>query len=544
MKPITILSLFDGISGGQVALERIGIPVEKYYASEIDKFAIQVTQKNYPNTIQIGDVEKIDFKQFEGKIDLLIGGSPCTNLSICGNRKGLEGDESRLFWEFVRAIKECKPKYFFLENVESMSDKDKEIISQALGCYPIMINSSLVSAQNRRRYYWFNWGDKQYNLFGMPTCDIPQPKDKKIVLKDILENEYAIICLNCGKTLTKAVDKSVALCARDYKGFRNIQESTRVLEPICVNVPELVKVRKYEVDIDNLKKILKEHKTLSNKDIAKNLNYPISTVEHWFRNDNSFSIPPSEIWFKLKELLNIETDVFDKSIVEFEERLSNYDKSSRKYFVYGKMSTLTCGNNDEIIEPLTPYVEKQYEKYNKKHNEIPEMFNPYNCLKIEDKAPTLTTSSGRQSSSSTVMLFEPCIYQLPHGYNKGSIIKDKAPTMTVSSWEHNNKVCVPVQIGNIGSNAQAYRVYSIRGKSVTLNANSGGQGGKTGLYKIDLPDGDYIIRKLSPLECERLQTLDDGYTEGIYNSQRYKCIGNGWTIDVIAHIFKFLKEVL
>lgn len=369
-------------------------------------------------------LKKIDFKPFEGKIDLLIGGSPCTNLSICGNRKGLDGDESRLFWEFVRAIKECKPKYFFLENVASMSDKDKEIISQELGCYPIMINSSLVSAQNRRRYYWFNWGDKQYNLFGMPTCDIPQPKDKKIVLKDVLENGYGINCLKYGKTLTKAVNKSVALCARDYKGFKKLQESTGVLEP------------------------------------------------------------------------------------------------------------------------LTPYVEKQYKKYQIKNGEIPEMFNPYNCQKIEDKSPTLTTSLNSQSSSSTVMLFEPCIYQLPHGYNKGAIIKDKAPTMTVSAWEHNNKVCEPVQIGNIGSNAQAHRVYSIRGKSVTLNANGGGQGGKTGLYKIDLPDGDYIIRKLTPLECERLQTLNDNYTEGISNSQRYKCIGNGWTVDVIAYIFSYLKNDL
>lgn len=126
------MSLFDGISAGQVALERAGIPIEVYYASEIDKYAISVTMKNYPSTIQLGDVENIDFTQYEGKIDLLIGGSPCTNLSIAGNRKGLEGDESRLFWEYVRAIRECKPKYFLLENVESMSDKDKEIITEAL----------------------------------------------------------------------------------------------------------------------------------------------------------------------------------------------------------------------------------------------------------------------------------------------------------------------------------------------------------------------------------------------------------------------------
>ena len=99
----------------------------------------------------------------------------------------------------------------------------------------------------------------------------------------------------------------------------------------------------------------------------------------------------------------------------------------------------------------------------------------------------------------------------------------------------------PVRIGDIGSNAQGQRVYSVRGKSVTISSNGGGQGGSTGLYKIDLPDGDYIIRKLSPIECERLQTLPDNYTEGVSNTQRYRQLGNGWTVDVIAHILSFIK---
>lgn len=102
-------------------------------------------------------------------------------------------------------------------------------------------------------------------------------------------------------------------------------------------------------------------------------------------------------------------------------------------------------------------------------------------------------------------------------------------------------VIQPVRIGDIGSNAQGQRVYSVRGKSVTISANGGGQGGSTGLYKIDLPDGDYIIRKLSPVECERLQTLPDNYTEGVSNTQRYKQLGNGWTVDVITHILKFIN---
>lgn len=383
MKPLRVLSLFDGISCGQVALERAGIPVEVYYASEIDKYAIQITQKNYPNTIQLGDVEKIDFTQYEGKIDLLIGGSPCTNLSICGNRKGLEGDESRLFWEYVRAIKECKPKYFLLENVESMADSDREIISKELGCYPIMINSSLVSAQNCKRYYWFNWGDMQYNLFGFPTCDIPQPQNKGILLKDVLESGYA------------PDDKS-----------RCIQSS-----------------------------------------IGR------TTTREYFKKNQ------------------------------------------------GQM----------VAEPITPYVEKKYKEFAEQNRYIPKMFNPYNLAEIEDKSPALTAQGNSQTKSSTVMMFEP------------------------------------LQLGHISNtNAQANRVYSVHNKSVTLKANGGGGGSKTGLYKIDLPDGEYLIRKLTPLECERLQTLPDNYTEygtegKISNTQRYKAIGNGWTVDVVAHIFSFLK---
>ena len=357
MKSLKVLSLFDGISCGQVALERAGIPVEVYYASEIDKYAIQVTQKNYPNTIQLGDVEKIDFTQFEGKIDLLIGGSPCTNLSICGNRKGLDGDESRLFWEYVRAIKECKPKYFLLENVESMSNSDKEIISKELGCYPICINSSLLSGQNRKRYYWFNWGKREYNLFGFPTCAIPQPKDKGIFLKDVLESGLPY------------QNKSDCLTTR-YQG---------------------------------------------------------ATFPHDFlRNQRT-----------------------------------------------------------QVAEPIVPYVNKKYDEFFKEKGYIPEMFNPYNKKEIVEKAPTQTTICNTQTSSSTVMLFQP---------------------IRLQEYEQ--------------SKGQAQRVYSVRGKSVTFNANGGGQGGKTGLYKIDLPDGDYVIRKLTPIECERLQTLPDNYTESISNTQR------------------------
>lgn len=176
VKIIKVLSLFDGISCGRVALERAGIPVEKYYASEIDKYAIQVAQKNYPDTIQVGDVTQIDGSKFRD-IDILIGGSPCQGFSFAGKQLNFEDPRSRLFFEYVRILNKAKPKYFLLENVK-MKKEHQDVISTCLGVEPIKINSTLVSAQNRERLYWTN------------ISNIVQPEDKKIFLSDILESGY------------------------------------------------------------------------------------------------------------------------------------------------------------------------------------------------------------------------------------------------------------------------------------------------------------------------------------------------------------------
>jgi site-specific DNA-cytosine methylase len=171
---MNILSLFDGISCGRVALERAGIKIDKYYASEIDKYAIQISQKNYPDIIQVGDITKLKGKDFKD-IDMVIGGSPCQSFSNAGSRKGFNG-KSGLFYEYVRILKEIKPKYFLLENVK-MKQEWQDIISEELGVKPIEINSSLVSGQSRKRLYWTN------------IPNIEQPEDKNIFLKDILQNE-------------------------------------------------------------------------------------------------------------------------------------------------------------------------------------------------------------------------------------------------------------------------------------------------------------------------------------------------------------------
>lgn len=221
---MNVLSLFDGISCGQIALERAGIKVDKYYASEICEYSIKITKKNYPSTIEIGDVRKVTKEKIDSKIDLLIGGSPCQNFSFAGKMNGAstkdkvkiitleqylvlkdQGFEfdgySYLFWEYVRLLKEIKPKYFLLENVK-MAKEWEQVITNALGIAPIEINSALVSAQDRKRLYWTN------------IPGIEQPKDKNIYIDDILQYdiEHKILPktrLDYTNYDTTKVDKSI-----------------------------------------------------------------------------------------------------------------------------------------------------------------------------------------------------------------------------------------------------------------------------------------------------------------------------------------------
>lgn len=311
MKPIKVLSLFDGIACGRVALERADIPVEKYDAYEIDKYAIQVANKNYGDIVQHGDVFDGDFTAYSG-YDLLLGGSPCTFWSIAkkGRETTADGEGFRLFMQYVRAREESGCKYFLYENNFSIHKDIKTEITKRLGVEPIMIDSALVSAQHRKRCYWTN------------IPGVEQPTDRGILLRDVLEDGI-------------------------------------------------------------------------------------------------------------------------------------------------------------------PYQEKSY-----------------------------------------------CVTARYNNADSRDSLKRNIRSMVAS----------PVRIGEFGKGGQAQRIYSVHGKSVTISANGGGQGAKTGLYKVDLPDGDYTIRKLTPIEAERLQTLPDNYTEGLPNAQRYKCIGNGWTVDVIAHILSFIKE--
>lgn len=260
---MNVLSLFDGCSGGQQALDRIGKKVDTYYASEIDKYAIAVTMANYPNTIQLGTITEVDVSKLK-PISLLIGGSPCQSFSFAGKRKGMstkdsieiltlehylelksqnfefEG-QSYLFWEYIRILTDIRnynpDVKFLLENV-MMGAKWQKVLANGIGINPIEINSSLISAQNRRRLYFTNIGAEQDGLFGDLKCMIPQPKDRGILLKDILElevdekyylSEKMLDYFNSGsksQSANRIVDvnlKSQSLMACDYKGAQCVE---------------------------------------------------------------------------------------------------------------------------------------------------------------------------------------------------------------------------------------------------------------------------------------------------------------------------------
>ena len=378
---MNVLSLFDGISCGVVALERAGIEVDKYYASEIDKYAVKISKKNYPDIIQLGDVTKwrewdIDNQSSIGtsekcidwsSIDLLIGGSPCQGFSFAGKQLNFNDPRSKLFFVYVdilNHIKKHNPNIkFLLENVK-MKKEFEDIISEQLGVQPVEINSSLVSAQNRKRLYWANW-------------DFGQPEDKHIMLKDIV-HEYS------------QVDRDKALCidANYYKG-------------------------------GNLKQYYEKHRR--------------QLVFEWL----------------------------NKYIVPFDKTLQILDKEVER----GKVG------------------------YFGKDSQANRVYY------IHDKAVTLCGSAGGGAAKMGQYLF-------------GCLTPDRI---------------------NQRQNGQRFNEGN---KFYTLTAQD-----KHGV----LIEG--YIRKLTPIECERLQTLPDFYTEceGVSNTQRYKCLGNGWTVDVIAHILSYIN---
>ena len=509
-----VLSLFDGMSCGQIALNKLGVSVDTYYASEIDKYAIEITQKNYPETVQVGDITKLKAEDFKD-VDLILAGSPCQGFSFAGKQLAFDDPRSALFFEFIRLLKEIKPKYFLLENVRMKKEFIDVISEQVSKCYPeilfgiepILINSSLLSAQSRQRLYWTN------------IEGITQPKDKGIVLKDILEKEPQKFTKmsdkfvkrngerNCMIDQTK--EKASNLSAMEY--VKNGRQGDYLA---CDNkgrpqqvgkLIEKVKVRKHKVDIPNLQHLLRVFKTYSgktNKTIARETDMPLTKVEHWFRTDSSFAIPSDDVWYKLKEVLGITTDAFDKQIMEFEIKDGVYETKQRVYSDEGKSPTLTHGNADKLIQIGTAVDING-------HDILKRVYSP------EGKAPTLNTMGGGNREPKVAVQSYREVRTKEAKQLRKKIRKETGKDFT----PFRAKELVEREDGKVGTITPA------------LNND----------HKISLTkdkDQEVYWRKLTPLECERLQTVPDNYTDGVSNTQRYKMLGNGWTVDVIAHILK------
>ena len=564
-----VLSLFDGMSCGRIALDQLGIPVEKYYASEIDKYAIQVSQANYPDIEQVGDICNLDPKDYQD-VDLMLAGSPCQGFSFAGKQLAFDDPRSALFFEFIRLLKEIKPKYFLLENVRMKKEFLQVISQQVSECYPeitfgiepIFINSSLLSAQSRQRYYWTN------------IPGIQEPEDKGIVLRDILEDNY-----DSDRDKSYCIDANYSKTGAKPHHYKDKYRRQLVNKPIKVgmNVEE-VKVRKHEVNISGLQHLLREMKKESgktNKQIAEETNMPVTKVEHWFRTDSSFAIPGDNIWFKLKQVLGIKTEVFDQEVMEFVYRDGVYETKQRVYSDEGKSPTITASNTEQYIEtkpkmvgktdtPGHDILKRVYSEDGKSptitahagKGTVPKIktkpkqvgvavdINGHDILKRvyspEGKSPTVTTCQGgnREPKVITGGAIRGRAYD-----NKGkrmdrngSSVANKTTQMLRLRKDNKSNAITTVGKDNIVVENLPDKSQTIKSqyyKSSRANFERQGTFHATGVQSEDL-----TWRKLTPLECERLQTVPDNYTDHVSNTQRYKMLGNGWTVAVIKHIFK------
>ena len=416
---MNILSLFDGMSCGQQALERAGVEVTNYFASEIDKYAIKITQKNYPNTVQLGDIEQ--WREWEidwASIDLILAGSPCQGFSFAGKQLAFDDPRSKLFFTFVDILNHAKSKgrvHFLLENVR-MKKEYMDVISQHVNIEPILINSALFSAQSRKRLYWFNW-------------NAPTPtEDKGYVLQDVLED-------------------GIADRAKSY----------------CITA---------RIDGTTLKSYVEKH---------------------------------------------------------------------RGQVVFSKEGLAHVGNAVDI----------------KGHEAIKRVYAP------EGKSPALTTMGGGHREPKVVCGAWRGRYNKDGSTSQRLELRSDSKTNTVTSVQKDNVVVAG------GQNEPIFLAKNKRVKGVTENYRGyrphQGDFSKSGLSecgrilkkeaaktdtltashtpKISINNDikNLTYRKLTPVECERLQTIRDNYTEGVSKTQRYKMIGNGWTVDVIAYLLGFLK---
>jgi len=451
---LRVLSLFDGMSCGQLALQRLGIEVSTYYASEIDKYAIEVCQANFPETIQVGDVCNLKGKDFKN-IDIIFAGSPCQGFSRAGKGLAFDDPRSALFFEFIRLLKEIKPKYFLLENVRMKQEFQDIITEQVSDCYPdfeggdlfgsqikpILINSALLSAQNRERLYWTN------------IPEVEQPEDKGIVLKDILEEN-----------------------------------------------PE----EKYK---------------LSDAKVDRVLNSPRG--KGFFYNEDSEKIGTL--------IAGYHKEPTDASYIETKPKqvgiatdIKGHDILKRVYSPNGKSPTLNSmggGNREPKV------VSGAWRARSKKDGKR---------VAWKETKPQQMLELRKDQKSNSIGLVQKDSVVVKDLIEEERIVVDKEKRQLLIA-EATKKGYTVIEDGDCFDISYP-NSKTRRGRNMKYKCNA-----LTTVNQNYMRFENLSWRKLTPLECERLQTVPDNYTNHVSNTQRYKMLGNGWTVEVIAHILNNME---
>ena len=421
------LSLFDGISCGQEALKRAGISTRIFLASEIEKYPKMITRKNHPLTVQLGDVTKVVADDLP-HVNLLMGGSPCQGFSFAGKQLNFDDPRSALFFEFVRLLKECKPDYFLLENV-MMKQEYQDIISEHLGVKPVMINSSLVSAQNRKRLYWTN----------IPGVSVPD--DLQINLVDVLEE-----------------DATEPMLSNIYGGFNEKKPRVHTGKSVTIRAA------------------------------SGGGHIPSVTLKQ-----------PKDRGILLKDILEESPEDYTLMSSRFVNRNKDagclVDSDKPKASTLSAMEYVKNGRQGDYILCINPKKEDGTQTYQQDR-----------VYSAEGKMVALSATLGGRFN-----VAEPTC---------GRIVGRKINPETGKRDDYNPDLKAEQRLEP--------RLDEKTGTLTTVQKDN---------VVIDGP----TYRKLTPIECERLQTLPDNYTEGVSNTQRYKGLGNGWTVDVIVHILQGIK---
>lgn len=487
-----VLSLFDGMACGMIAMQLAGIEVESYDAYEIDKYAIKTAQHNFPMIKEHGDVFDADFTQYEG-VDFLIGGSPCTYWSIA-QTKNRETVASGMGWElfsqYVRALHEAKPKYFIYENNKSMSKDIRASIDKAFGFEAVLINSALVSAQNRQRLYWVGRRNEDGTY---SKVNVEQPADRGILLKDILDGAVAM------REKTHTIDTNY------YKGGNftspNKQSGKRLMaaEPI------------------------------------EYIDYAPRKNSHIVVNENAIRCAQDKNNASCAE-----------SFVEFVDKKSQTLISARvnKIICEVKFSEDCEPINDILQVGAMPRPDGEISTSAGFRIYSTEAKGRYLCANGGGAGaktglyaiPTMPVKEATAKGYTEIECGDCVDLSMPNSKTRrGRNMADKANCMQTSN-DFYQYVAYAIEFDDdgkpikaIGKDGKEITIYEVKDGKITIKGKQ---------YPIKLKDGYYIIRKLTVSECKRLQTVPEWYEFPVSNSQAYKMLGNGWTCEVIAHLIR------